>query len=269
MSIITLLTDFGTDDEYVGVMKGVILSVNPAARIVDISHAVDPQDILQAAFLFDAAWPYFPKGTVHVLVIDPGVGSRRAIVALKKNDHTFIAPDNGVLTLILETNGIDEAVRIENRALFLKPVSDTFHGRDILAPVSARLSAGLAVKELGSRIDHRTLVRLSVPKPAQTRQNEMSGTVISVDRFGNMITNIHQTDLTAFLSGASNRSPDIRIGQKIISGIHRSYHEAASGAPLAIIGSRRYLEIAVRCGDAAKYFKAKKGDPVRINRTKS
>jgi S-adenosyl-L-methionine hydrolase (adenosine-forming) len=264
MSIITLLTDFGTNDEYVGVMKGVILSVNPAARIVDISHAIDPQDILQAAFLFDAAWPYFPKGTVHVLVVDPGVGSRRAMVALKKRGHTFIAPDNGVLTPILDTDGIDEAFRIENRALFLKPVSNTFHGRDIFAPVSAHLSSGLAVKALGCRIDHRSLVRLSAPIPAQNLPDEISGVVISVDRFGNMITNIHETRLAAFVKGAGHRIPEIGIGQKTVFGVHRTYSEVASGVPLAIVGSRRYLEIAVCCGDAAKYFNAKKGDPVRI-----
>jgi S-adenosyl-L-methionine hydrolase (adenosine-forming) len=264
MPIITLLTDFGKDDEYVGVMKGVILSVNPAACIVDISHTIDPQDVRQAAFLFDAAWRYFPKETVHVLVVDPGVGSRRGIVALVKNGHTFLAPDNGILTLLLDTEGMGEAFRIENRELFLKPVSDTFHGRDIFAPVSAHLSSGLSVKAVGDRIDHRTLLRLPVSKPDKTGPNEMSGTVIQVDRFGNLITNIHQTDLTAFSDDRDKRKSEIRIGQKIIYGIGRSYHEAASGAPIAIFGSRRYLEIAVGCGSAARYFKAGKGDPVGV-----
>lgn len=264
MPIVTLLTDFGTDDEYVGVMKGVILSVNPTARIVDITHAVDPQDILQAAFLIDAAWSYFPKGTVHVTVVDPGVGSRRGIVAVKKEGHIFLAPDNGVLSLVLEANGIEEAVRIENPEFFLHPVSATFHGRDIFAPVSAHLTSGIAMRNLGTDIAHRELVRVSMPTPKATRSNEIFGTVISVDRFGNLITNIRQAEVQPLLDRSEGRAPEITIGGKSVTGIQRSFHQAAVGDSLAIIGSRRYLEIAVNCGNAAKFFKAKRGDAVHV-----
>jgi len=264
VSIITLLTDFGVNDEFVGVMKGVILSVNPAARIVDITHAVDPQDILQAAFLINAAWSYFPTGTVHVVVIDPGVGSQRSIVAIQKAGHIFLAPDNGVLTLLLEANDIGEAVRVENPEFFLHPVSDTFHGRDIFAPVSAHLSAGLVMRQLGTDILPRQLIRLSIPKTKAIRPNELSGIIISVDRFGNLITNIHQSELKCVDDLSDGREPEIAIGDQTIVGIHRSFHQASAGESLAIIGSRGYLEIAVNCGNAAALFKAKRGDPVHV-----
>jgi len=264
MSIITLLTDFGVSDEFVGVMKGVILSVNPAARIVDITHAVDPQDILQAAFLIHAAWSYFPTGTVHVVVIDPGVGSRRSIVAVQKEGHIFLAPDNGVLTLLLEAHGIEEAVRVENPDFFLHPVSDTFHGRDIFAPVSAHLSAGLVLRQLGTDILPRQLTRLSIPKSKAIRPNVLSGVILSVDRFGNLITNIHQSELKRIDEPSDGRVPEITIGNQTIIGIHRSFHQAPAGGSLAIIGSRRYLEIAVNRGNAAALFNAKRGDPVCV-----
>ncbi len=264
MSVITLLTDFGTKDEYVGVMKGVILSVNPGARIVDISHAVDPQDLLQTAFLIDAAWPYFPEGTVHVLVVDPGVGSQRAIVAIRKSGHMFLAPDNGVLTCLLEANDMEKAVRIDNAAFFLDPVSGTFHGRDIFAPVAGHLSSGRAMRDVGTAIDPRYLVRLSIAKPKANRHNEICGMVLSVDRFGNLITNIHQNQVKPLLDASAEMAPEIRVGDKTIVGIHLSYHQAAAGEPVAIIGSRRYLEIAVNLGNAAEYFNARKGDSVHV-----
>jgi S-adenosylmethionine hydrolase len=190
MSIITLLTDFGLDDEYVGVMKGVILSINPAAVIVDITHRVEPQGILQAAFLIRSAWRFFPERTIHVIVVDPGVGGSREILAYESNRQVFIAPDNGVLTLLLDETAADKAVCVRNSDYFLKPVSRTFHGRDVFAPVAAHLSRGTALTELGPAQDLKKILRLKVPKAFIDAAGAIVGSIVSIDRFGNLITNI-------------------------------------------------------------------------------
>ncbi|MEA3434835.1 MAG: SAM-dependent chlorinase/fluorinase, partial [Thermodesulfobacteriota bacterium] len=164
MSIITLTTDFGTDDEYVGIMKGVILSLNPSAVIVDITHHIDPQDLLQAAYTIYSSYRYFPQKTVHVVIVDPTVGSNRKIIAFKIDDHIFLAPDNGVLTLLINERKINSIGRIDNTNYFLDPVSRTFHGRDIFAPVSAHLSMGVPIKKLGTTVAQNKLICLSIPE---------------------------------------------------------------------------------------------------------
>ncbi|RJQ63116.1 MAG: hypothetical protein C4530_03975 [Desulfobacteraceae bacterium] len=264
MQIVTLLTDFGLEDEYVGVMKGAILSVNPSAKIVDISHAVNPQEIVQAALMLEAAWPYFPPCTVHVAVVDPGVGSRRSIVAVRKSGHIFLAPDNGVLTLVLSKGDIDEAVRVENTRFFLKPVSGTFHGRDVFAPVSGRLASGRRLQDFGPPIDYRRLNSISLPEVKQTRKEELSGSILTADRFGNLITNIRLSDIEKLKGNREGKVLEIRLGKERIVGIGRCYSEVTSGEPVAVIGSRLYLEIAINCGNALKHFGVKKGDPVQV-----
>lgn len=149
MSIITLMTDFGVIDEYVAIMKGAILSVNSSAKIIDITHQIDPQDLIGAAYRIESVYKYFPVGTIHAIVVDPGVGSERSIIAVKMFDHIFLAPDNGVLTLLLNEGKTSAIVRIENSKYFLKSISRTFHGRDIFASVSAHLSKGLPIEWLG------------------------------------------------------------------------------------------------------------------------
>jgi len=264
MPIISLLTDFGIDDEYVGVMKGVILSINPAAVIVDISHRIKPQGILQAAFLIKSSYQFFPEHTIHVIVVDPGVGSDRAILAYEKKKHVFIAPDNGVLTLLLDEAGDGKTVRIENSEYFLNPVSQTFHGRDIFAPVAAYLSTGTAMTALGSALDTTDVVRLPIPKAFISEAGSIVGNVISIDRFGNLITNIDLKLLEQY--GISEKKAMIAMGEVTLKGIMPSYVSVKTAQPLVITGSRGYLEIAVNKGSAQRMFSAAIGDTVRIGK---
>lgn len=266
-NIITLLTDFGTEDEYAGVMKGVMLSVYPDAAIVDITHAIDPQDIVQAAYTLESAYKYFPKGTVHVVVVDPGVGSDRAVLAAKTDGYIFLAPDNGILTVLADEKGMDTIVRVENSAYFLKSVSQTFHGRDIFAPVAAHIAKGLEITELGTCLNETDIVRLSVPKAYLSDKGELVGTVISADRFGNLITNIDSKALEPFFKADMKKMPEFHIGKGKIAGLSRSYASVPKGTPLAILGSRGYLEISVNCGNAQNDFGVEKGDTVRIRNT--
>jgi hypothetical protein len=264
MNCVSLITDFGTRDEYTGVMKGVILTINPMARIVDITHGISPQDILAAAYTIEAAWRYFPKGTIHMVVVDPGVGTRRAVIAAEKSGHRFLAPDNGVLSLLIK-DGLDRAVRVENPAYFLNPVSQTFHGRDIFAPAAGHLSLGLPLESLGPDLNPKDMARLAVQDdPFITPDGILTGQVISVDRFGNLLTNISYEKLQDIWPGRDEKFLEIRVNTWIIQGLSSSYAEAASENLLAIIGSRGYLEIAVNRGNAQKMLKTGKGGEVKI-----
>ena len=267
MPIITLLTDFGVEDEYVGIMKGVILTINPAATIVDISHHIDPQDLLRAAYMIQASYKYFPPGTVHVAVVDPGVGSDRDIIAVKTKEHILLAPDNGVLTFLNNDKRIEAIVRVENPDYFLDTVSQTFHGRDIFAPVAAHLSAGLDISKLGPPLDQRNLVTLCIHEPYVSENDELIGTIASIDRFGNLITNIDEKTLKKFRKTASGTRLEIQMGEYKMIGLSQSYESVEPQSALAIMGSRGYLEIAVSCGNAEQHFIAEKGDIVRIRLT--
>jgi S-adenosylmethionine hydrolase len=265
MSIITLLTDFGLNDEYVGIMKGVILSVNPSVTLVDINHNIDPHDIIQAAFTIKSSYKFFPKGTVHVVVVDPGVGGSRAIIAIEMAGHTFLAPDNGILTLLIEERNIDKIIRVDNKKFFLKSISQTFHGRDIFAPVSAHISSGTKINNIGTPINKNDLVKLSIPEPRISGKGELIGSIVSIDRFGNLITNIDSNCLENFCRQNADKKPEIKIDNSKISGLSKSYGNSALNSPLVIIGSRGCLEIAINCGSAKKYFKAEKGDTITVN----
>jgi S-adenosylmethionine hydrolase len=264
MSIITLLSDFGGDDEYAGVMKGVILSICPSVSIVDITHQIDPQDIAQAAYLIPAAYRFFPEGTVHLIVVDPGVGGPRDILAIAHAGHVFIAPDNGVLTLLMNREKSDTIVRIHNADYFLKPVSTTFPGRDIFAAVGAHIVNGTDLGDLGTKIDIEGIVHLEDLNCRLSESGELVGKIISIDRFGNLITNIDSNSLTRLFQKDAENSLQIRISTHVISDLSDTYANAAPSSPLALIGSRNYLEIAVNCGNAERHFKAQKGDAVRV-----
>ncbi len=264
MSVISIVSDFGTDDEYAGVMKGVMLSINPSVSIVDITHQIAPQDIHQAAYLIPSYYHFFPEGTVHIVVVDPGVGSQRSILALSHRKHFFIAPDNGVLTLLLNTEKSDTIIRVDNADYFLKPLSSTFHGRDIFAAVGAHLSCGTKLDAFGARTDVKDIVRLMDLNCRISQTGELIGKIVSIDRFGNLITNIDSNSLAAFSQTKPLKHLQIHIGAVAISGLSRTYSDAAPGALLALFGSRNYLEIAVNGGNAADNFKARKGDPVRL-----
>ncbi|MFH0725093.1 MAG: SAM-dependent chlorinase/fluorinase [Pseudomonadota bacterium] len=263
MPVISLLTDFGLSDTYVGIMKGVILSRAPEARIVDISHGILPQHLVKAAFLIDSAYRYFPKGTVHVVVVDPGVGSDRTIIVLEAAGYFFMAPNNGVLTMILEKTTAAKAVKVENRRFFLETVSRTFHGRDIFAPVAAYLSLGGDIHELGSRVAPSDLMRLPIPKPLIGKTGELIGVVIDIDRFGNLITNINE-DLIQALCENSGPAVIVGIGGNRICDLKASYADVSPGATLAIIGSRGTLEISINRGRAKDFFSAAIGDQVTV-----
>lgn len=262
MPIITLLTDFGFQDEYVGALKGVILSVNESATIVDISHGIEAQDVVAAAHVLASAYRYFPQGTVHVAIVDPGVGTERTILAAKCNGCYFVAPDNGILSPVLQ-QGSDVTIRsVENEALFRHPVSRTFHGRDIMAPVAARLSSGFALEEVGPPLEINEIDVLGEQAPQRLSHNKIEGRIVAVDHFGNLITNIHVDDL-AKLEGDRTM---IFIGDVVVTGMNQSYAQGDPGRLIAIIGSRNCIEIAVNSESAAKKLNIGKGGIIRVKR---
>ncbi len=263
--MITLLTDFGISDPYAGIMKGVILSVNPFAQIIDVTHGIKPQDIMGAAYLINAVYRYFPKGSTHVVVVDPGVGSGRSIIAVSAGGHFFLAPDNGVLSLVLEDLCADTIIKVENEIYFLKPVSRTFHGRDIFAPVAGHLSKGVGIDSFGPAIPRDQTVTIALPKPYLSESGELVGKVISVDRFGNLITNIDLQKINDTFGFNKDLSLKILIGSHKIEGLSLAYHDAAPGSLLAIIGSMGFVEISLNCGNASKYCGESRGSIVKVS----
>lgn len=264
MSIITLLTDFGTRDEYVGLMKGVILSINPSVTIVDITHRIDSQDIVQAAYAIRSAYRYFPSGSVHLIVVDPGVGTGRSLLALEMGNQYFVAPDNGVLTLLFNEETISSLIKLTNSNYFLETVSRTFHGRDIIAPVGAHLTRGVKLHKMGDEISLSGAVRLENIQPRVSDAGEIAGIIVAIDHFGNLITNIDFQVLAPNILPGLTQSARIRIGPHTIMGIGETYENGAPNSPLALIGSRGYLEVAVNKGSAAVVLNARKGDTVQV-----
>ena len=260
--IITLLTDFGTKDHYVASMKGVMLGINPRCMFVDISHQVGHQDIREGAFLLGSTFSFFPRGTVHLSVIDPGVGGPRRPILLVTRNYYFVGPDNGLFTLALEREKVKKAIVLGNEKYFLSPVSSTFHGRDVFSPVAAHLTMGTKPEAFGQKTD--TWVELSLNKPEQ-KAAVLTGEIVHVDAFGNLVSNIRLQDLTDFTRG---RHFSIRVGDHTIPGpirgIKRGYWEGRKGETLALIGSGGLLEVSVRQGDASKKWKVRKGYPVQI-----
>lgn len=256
-SIITLLTDFGHEDAYVGVMKGVALGINPTARLVDLTHMIPAQDVTRAALILRSAVSFFPARTIHVAVVDPGVGSTRAALLIQTPDGFLIGPDNGVLSLAAKRRQPYAAYRLENQAFFRQPVSQTFHGRDIFAPVAAHLSAGVDPADFGPAAE--SIVELALPEPDVTADG-VRGEVIYVDRFGNLITNLD----SAALDGFRGRSLSVTIGSNAVAGPVTAYAAVEEGTPLALIGSWSVLEIAIRNGNAAERLGARPGTPVTV-----
>lgn len=258
MKTIAILTDFGLDDNFVGVMKGVILGINPYVNLVDITHSIEPQNIRQAAFLLKTSFRYFPAGTIFLVVVDPGVGSERNALVVRTKNYFFVSPDNGVLSPAVNNDGRREIIRITNERYFIKPVSTTFHGRDIFSPVAAYLSKGENIKNFGPQI--KIMKKLIIPEPTPGK-NTLRGEVIYIDRFGNLVSNIERKHLGL---GQSGKNIAIEINNKSINSISGAYHEIGPGKPLAIFGSSGFLEISVDCGSAQKYFRAKAGDKVKL-----
>ena len=261
--IITLTTDFGIRDTYVGIMKGVILGINPDVQIVDLTHAIPPQDIHEAAFTIHAAHRYFPNGTIHTIVVDPGVGTDRQAIICEIDGIFFVCPDNGVLTYLLQniSNKAERAmnaVAIQNPDYFLPEVSNTFHGRDIFAPVAAHLSLGVPLTNIGPPM--QDLVEFPILTP-QVSGRTITGHIVKIDRFGNGITNISESTLSDDAA-----SYEIRVGNTRLKQINRAYAASEVGEPLAIIGSYGLLEIAINGGNAEISLGLKWGDTVEVQR---
>ncbi len=242
--IITLTTDFGLRDPYVGVMKGVILSINPDARVIDIRHQLKAGFISQAATLVQEAYPFFPDGTVHVAVVDPGVGGDRRPILIKTQNHLFVGPDNGIFWPVIRSHQQTEIIHLTESRYFLPHVSHTFHGRDVFAPVAAHLSRGVDPLEMGPII--KDPVPFDFPAP-QRRGDMLLGQVMRVDRFGNLITNIQRKQFVRFLGSGR---PVIKAGKLAVEGLSKTYGEALAGEAVALIGSSDCLEIAVNLGRA-------------------
>ena len=248
---IALISDFGTHDPFVGAMKGVLLSKAPGVTIIDITHQIPPQDIQTAAFYLMAATPYMPKGTLFVCVVDPTVGTGRGIVWARTDTHQFISPDNGLISWVDQKEKIREARFINNSALFMENISSTFHGRDIMAPVAAAIAKGLPEKKIGPLFP--AYRRFPFPQPVKAG-NRITGQVIAIDHFGNLITNIAREYVGA--RGVFN------AGGRMLKGLKLTYASVSEGEPLALIGSFGFLEFSVRNGSFARNFDVKIGAPV-------
>jgi hypothetical protein len=271
-AIITLTTDLGLTDAYVAAMKGVILGINPEVRLIDICHTIGPQNILQAAFVLSTAYEFFPQKTIHLVVVDPGVGTERRAIILRTPSADFVAPDNGVLSYVIRqslTKPLEEnanlqqvelkpeleAVAITKPQFWRSPVSPTFHGRDIFAPVAARLSLGFPPIDFGEAINSVTM--LPLPHPYWTPDGVLVGHILHIDSFGNLITNIRSSDLPQ-----TKQAITIEVGNQLISGLSRTYAEGKG--LLALIGSSGYLEIALVGGSACALIEAKLGNELRV-----
>ena len=274
-AIITLTTDFGLADGYVAAMKGVVLGINPEAKLVDICHSIKPQNIAQAAFVLSTAYEFFPRRTIHLMVIDPGVGTERRAVILRTPEADFVAPDNGVLSYVIQNHAgkpVDgnrtrlepgqglEAVVITKSEFWRSPVSPTFHGRDIFAPVAAHLSLGLTPTDFGEPVT--SLNTLPLTRPHQTSDGKLAGHILHIDNFGNLITSIKSSDLPQ-----EAKAITVEVGNRVISGISHTY--GTGKGLLAIIGSSGYLEISLKEGNASVFLNADVGDEVIFNRSAS
>jgi S-adenosylmethionine hydrolase len=259
MRIITLTTDFGLSDWFVGTMKGVILSIHPGGATVDISHDIPAGDVHTGAFALAASYKFFPKGTIHVAIVDPGVGGKRKAIAVQTADYLFVGPDNGVLSFALAKEKIKSIRQLTNETVFLAPVSRTFHGRDIFAPVAAHLSKGLSPHLLGPKLTD--FVRLPWPK-VETNINVVRGRIVYIDRFGNAITSIDQS----CLSGLTGSACEVFVRQKRVCPLATFYQAVQPGKPVAILGSSDLLEIAVNGGSAARILRLRIGDAVVVRR---
>ncbi|MBD3264773.1 MAG: hypothetical protein GF375_06700 [Candidatus Omnitrophica bacterium] len=251
---IALLSDFGLEQHYVGVMKGVILKINPDAGIIDISHGLDNHNLLQAAFMLQNSFNYFPAGCVFLVVVDPGVGSRRKAIAVRTRHYYFVGPDNGVLSLAAKKDTLKNAVSLKREDYFLKSVSATFHGRDIFAPVAAYLSKGVPMDSFGPPVSQ--IKKVDFPSVKATK-NLIKGNVIYADKFGNLVTNIKNIQLERRLKKSSGI--EARLNDRIIEDIYVSYFRAKKESPFFVMGSSGYLEISLKADSAKDFFNYLRG----------
>jgi len=259
--IITLTTDFGLSDHFVGTIKGVILNIVPEAEIVDICHSVQAFDVLDGALTVAQAYSYFPARTVHLVVVDPGVGTARRPIVVTADRYHFVAPDNGVLSLVYAREERFNVRHVTGEHYFLQPVSNTFHGRDIFAPVAAYLAKGVEAAKFGEEV--QDFVRFNAPKPKPADGNSLRGVVLKVDRFGNLVTNITPADVPALFQ-PQPPAFKILVGKREITEIKPAYASGTPGEVFGILGSMGYLEIAANRGSAAQIVGVGKGSDVSI-----
>ena len=259
--MITLTTDFGLTEHYVSAMKGVIYSINPTAQVVDITNAVQSFDVLDGALAIAQAYHCFPKDTVHVVVVDPGVGGARRPIIATIGQYVFVAPDNGVLSLVYEREERIIVRHITSEHYFHHPVSNTFHGRDVFAPVAAYLSKGVDTAKFGEEISD--YVRFLAPKPKATSDKAWKGIVLKTDKFGNLVTNVTPKDIPQIFDGAAT-SFKIAVGKAEVTTLRTNYAEGAPGELFAILGSSGFLEISTNKGAASRAAGADKGSEVTV-----
>lgn len=259
--IITLITDFGLKDGYVGAMKGVIFRINPEARIVDITHEVEVHNVFDAAFVLAAVYRFFPRGSVHLVIVDPGVGSNRRPILIETEEYYFVGPDNGVFTFVSEFSEIKRIITISEPKYLLPRISDTFHGRDIFAPVAAYLTRGVDPGEFGSPL--KKYKKLRIPRPRK-KGKEILGEIIQIDKFGNLVSNITEESIGELLLG---KGYQIIVGGRKISRLSSSYSGVKKGRILAIFGSSGFLEISVNQGNASRALSLGKGDLISVIRS--
>ncbi len=257
--IITLLTDFGIKDHYVASMKGTILNINPCCTLIDITHHITPHDIKEGAFILGNAYSSFPKGTIHLSVVDPGVGGSRKPILIVTTNYFFVGPDNGLFTFALKREKVKKAVALTNQKYFLSPVRNTFHGRDLFAPVAAYLSLGVKPGAFGPELN--SWVEIDFQKP-MIKEGRLIGEILHIDAFGNLISNIDEKQLFHFVK---DHSFVIKIGKRTILGLKKGYWEGKRNELMALIGSGGFLEISIREGNALKRLKGKKGDKIHIS----
>lgn len=254
--IVTLTTDFGQSDSYVGTMKGVILGLCPEATLVDICHEIRPQAVRQAAYVLSTATPYFPPGTVHLVVVDPGVGSERRPLVVQSEQALYVAPDNGVLSLGLRQDPAHLAIHLTEPAYRLSRISATFHGRDIFAPAAAHLACGSDPSQMGTPIPLSDLHTLPTLEPEPQADGTWLGEILHIDRFGNLITNFQVPESQVPFA--------VVVAEQRIERLSRTFADVAPGALVAYVGSSDYLEIAIREGNAAHWLGLVVGDPVQV-----
>jgi hypothetical protein len=259
--LVTLITDFGASDHFVGVMKGVILNINPEVQIVDLCNHVNSFDIFDAAFALAQSYRYFPNDTIHLVVVDPGVGSARRPILARTIDYKFVAPDNGVLSLIYEREESIEVRHVSSEHYFLSPVSQTFHGRDVFAPVAGWLSKGVEVDKFGEVITD--YAKFTPPKPKKVGPELLTGVVLRIDKFGNLITNITPGDVPELFSDPAPAFK-IVINQQEVTRLYQAYSLGKPSEIFAIVGSSGYLEISTNRGSAAKALNVGRGAEVGI-----
>lgn len=262
VSILTLLSDFGLKDPYVAEMKAVILSIHPQVRLVDISHEIEKFNIREGAFVLASAAPYFPSGTIHVAVVDPGVGTKRRPIIVETKHEFYVGPDNGLLMLAAQKEGVDHVYHVNNPQYMLPQVSRTFHGRDIFAPTAAHLARGRPPSEFGPEIQDYVFPEFAKP---YTRKGELFGQILHIDDFGNVVSNISANDVEK-MGIREGSFVNVKLkGRTLALKLCSAYGEAPAKKPLAIIGSSDFLEVSINQGNASKVFKAKVGDSVRVS----